>query len=216
VTPPPRETSRSAAAWRMSCGPTGSARSDTDGAPRTTRRGIGNSSPCWWPTGTRTSTDLTAPTIPGVDRDEFWTIVERARAEVGDTVPAEAYRVDLWAAADLMCGGCSDDGFACFRGWLVAQGRTVRERAVAAPDSLADVGVDPDDDTVECEDSGRPPVMPTPVPPATRRLSVRRCAAKGERSGRGTNAPAGEEFDFEDGDELRVRLPRLAAVCLDD
>ena len=55
-----------------------------------------------------------------------------------DDVTSEGWRWDLWAAAYLMRGGCSDDGFDYFRGWLVAQGRAVWERAVADPDSLAD------------------------------------------------------------------------------
>jgi hypothetical protein len=38
-----------------------------------------------------------------------------------------------------MNGGCSDDGFDYFRGWLISQGRTVFEAALENPDSLADV-----------------------------------------------------------------------------
>jgi hypothetical protein len=51
---------------------------------------------------------------------------------------ADSYRAPLWAAAYLINGGCSDDGFDYFRGWLIAQGRAVFERAVADPDALAD------------------------------------------------------------------------------
>ncbi|NHC14358.1 DUF4240 domain-containing protein [Motilibacter deserti] len=58
---------------------------------------------------------------------------------VFDRLQDEAYRWDLWAAAYLVNGGCSDDGFMDFRGWLAAQGRAVWAAAVAAPDSLADV-----------------------------------------------------------------------------
>jgi Protein of unknown function (DUF4240) len=54
---------------------------------------------------------------------------------------AASYRKPLWAAAYLINGGCSDDGFEYFRGWLIAQGREVFEHAVAAPDSLADLPV---------------------------------------------------------------------------
>ena len=45
----------------------------------------------------------------------------------------------LWGAAYLIHGGCSDDGFDYFRGWLIAQGEAVFTRAVRDPDSLADV-----------------------------------------------------------------------------
>jgi hypothetical protein len=36
----------------------------------------------------------------------------------------------MWVAAYLMNGGCSDDGFDYFRGWLIAQGRTTLEQVV--------------------------------------------------------------------------------------
>jgi hypothetical protein len=36
-----------------------------------------------------------------------------------------------------MNGGCSDDGFRYFRDWLISEGRTVFEAAVASADSLA-------------------------------------------------------------------------------
>lgn len=44
---------------------------------------------------------------------------------------------DLWCAAYLLNGGCSDDGFEYFREWLVAQGRAVYDAAIKNPDSLA-------------------------------------------------------------------------------
>ena len=40
-------------------------------------------------------------------------------------------------AAYLLNGGCSDDGFEYFRGWLISRGRAVFEKALADPDSLA-------------------------------------------------------------------------------
>lgn len=52
---------------------------------------------------------------------------------------AWSYRRDLWRAGYLINGGCSDDGFEYFRGWLLTQGRETFERAVAEPDSLADL-----------------------------------------------------------------------------
>src|ERR1700761_5447152 len=41
---------------------------------------------------------------------------------------AESYRTELWAAAYEINGGCSDDLFEYFRGWLILQGRAVFER----------------------------------------------------------------------------------------
>ena len=52
---------------------------------------------------------------------------------------AEAYHWDLWGAAYLINGGCSDDGFEYFRRWLVLQGRDVFQAAVSNPDTLAEV-----------------------------------------------------------------------------
>lgn len=46
---------------------------------------------------------------------------------------------DLWRAASLINGVCSDDGFQYFRWWLILQGREVFEAAVADPDALAAV-----------------------------------------------------------------------------
>jgi hypothetical protein len=52
---------------------------------------------------------------------------------------ADAYRIDLWAAAYYVNGGCSDDGFDDFRNWLLLQGQAVFSAAVADPNTLADV-----------------------------------------------------------------------------
>jgi len=50
---------------------------------------------------------------------------------------ADSYRVDLWGAAYLINGGCSDDAFEYFRGWLIVQGRGTYERIVADPPILS-------------------------------------------------------------------------------
>ncbi len=56
-----------------------------------------------------------------------------------DALVGAAYKTDLWGAAYVINGGCSDDGFHEFRSWLVGMGRDVYEKALADPDSLADV-----------------------------------------------------------------------------
>jgi hypothetical protein len=61
-----------------------------------------------------------------------------------------SYRWDLWGAAFVINGGCSDDGFDYFRGWLMFQGRDVWEAALRDPESLAEVSFDGD---AECEDA---------------------------------------------------------------
>lgn len=112
---------------------------------------------------------------------EFWAIVDKARKasrgdqeamldalrdELGAIDPKEiasyrqhfdellvrAYRWDLWGAAYIMNGGCSDDGFEYFRYWLIAMGRDVYEAALKSPDSLASVKVTlAEDDMIEFE-----------------------------------------------------------------
>jgi len=49
---------------------------------------------------------------------------------------AAAYRTDVWALAYLLQGGCSDDAFDAFRGWLILQGRVVFEATLADPDGF--------------------------------------------------------------------------------
>ena len=109
--------------------------------------------------------------------DEFWKIIESARQEDPDPEAVsgavkteleslsvddvlgfdreltrrwvESYRWDLWAVAYIINGGCSDDGFAYFRGWLVAKGRSYFEAALADPVRAAD---EAEPDANECED----------------------------------------------------------------
>ena len=57
-----------------------------------------------------------------------------------------SYRWDLWGAAFVINGGCSDDGFDDFRGWLMLQGRGVWEAALRDPESLADLSFEGDAD----------------------------------------------------------------------
>jgi len=62
----------------------------------------------------------------------------------------DAYRSDLWEVAYIMNGGCSDDGFDYFIGWLIGRGRKHYEAALANPEAAAD-GVGPDDEPFENE-----------------------------------------------------------------
>jgi hypothetical protein len=47
-----------------------------------------------------------------------------------------SYSGDLWCAAYIVLGGCSDDGFDYFRAWLTSKGKEVFENALQDPDSL--------------------------------------------------------------------------------
>jgi hypothetical protein len=55
-----------------------------------------------------------------------------------------AYTWELWAAAYIIGGGCSDDKFSDFRSTLVSMGRQIFERTLANPESLADMDYDAD------------------------------------------------------------------------
>jgi hypothetical protein len=123
---------------------------------------------------------------------------------------SQAYRADLWAAAYIINGGASDDGFEYFRGWLVAQGQQVFEQALSNPDSLAGLPViiqacDEGNDNVECEGM----------------ISLAWLAYE---EATGLELPQGSfqiqlpeldpdwDFDFDDESELRARLPRLTTL----
>jgi hypothetical protein len=62
----------------------------------------------------------------------------------------DAFRSDLWAVAYIMNGGCSDDGFDYFLGWLVGRGKKHYEAALANPEEAAR-GVSADDEPFENE-----------------------------------------------------------------
>ena len=49
----------------------------------------------------------------------------------------ESYRADLWGAAYVIKGGCSDDSFDYFRAWLIMQGQQAYIEAFRNPDGLA-------------------------------------------------------------------------------
>jgi hypothetical protein len=52
---------------------------------------------------------------------------------------ARSYSWELWGAAYLINGGCSDDCFEYFRAWLISRGERVFAATMKDPDSLADL-----------------------------------------------------------------------------
>jgi hypothetical protein len=128
------------------------------------------------------------------------------------------YRWDAWAAAYLIGGGCSDDGFMDFRAGVIAQGRDWYQKAAGSPDSLAGHPAV----TAAARRPGDSPLFYERVnyaaPYAFERVSGDDHAfwdALGAR-GKRRQAPAdmGETFDFDDEQEMRRRLPMLSALCL--
>lgn len=172
-----------------------------------------------------------------MNRDQFWDLIAAARAAAATPdadgiaerasaslarLPAEeiagaaqplwdlmadSYRADLWAAAYLINGGASDDGFEYFRGWLISQGREVFDQAVADPDALAQVPA-----VVSAAEEGED-LDGEPV------LGI---AWNAYRQKTGEQLPAGAftinyppitfDWDFDDAEEMRRHLPRLSRL----
>ena len=53
-----------------------------------------------------------------------------------------AYTWELWAAAYIIGGGCSDDAFSDFRATLISMGRETFEKAIANPQWFAEINYD--------------------------------------------------------------------------
>ncbi|MEH7349870.1 DUF4240 domain-containing protein [Gottfriedia acidiceleris] len=49
----------------------------------------------------------------------------------------ESYQSRLWAAACILMGGCSDDPFDYFRGWLIGQGEEIYNKVMGNHEFLA-------------------------------------------------------------------------------
>ena len=126
-----------------------------------------------------------------------------------DKVMVASGTQDLWAAAYLINGGCSDEGFDNFRGWLIAHGREAVARSVRSPDSLAEMPV-----VRAAAENGA-------VFEAEEVLSV---AAEAYQQATGADLPAGERpstrpdaadlWDFDNEEEMQRRLPQLSALFL--
>jgi Protein of unknown function (DUF4240) len=110
------------------------------------------------------------------------------------------YTWDLWAAAYLIGGGCSDDGFLDFRGWLISKGKRVYERALEDPESLVRAVKDDDD----CQYEG----FQYLASQAWEKKTGNKMADFPAHGLSYSSEPAGERWT-EDGDDLKRRFPRL-------
>lgn len=170
--------------------------------------------------------------------DDFWAVIARATADRPATPGEVAKRAvaelaehdpeeivawghhldkvmvasgteDLWAAANVIHGGCSEEGFDAFRGWLIAHGRDAVARSVKSPDSLADVAV-----VKAAAETGA--VFEAP--------EVLTIAAEAYRQATGGELPdedrpktrpdVADLWDFDDEEEMQRRLPKLSALFL--
>ncbi len=192
------------------------------------------------------------PECPAMDTSEFWTIIDAARSasapdgpfaealvdelaartkddilryqERFDDVHDAVYRWDMWAAAYLIGGGCSDDSFTDFRAGLIALGRDWYEKAAARPDSLAEHPAVIAAAEVHRDEALFYEEVNYAASEAFKRVTGDEedfyeawdaYRATRDSSGRGSE-DMGEDFDFDDPDEMRSRLPQLAALYLRD
>jgi hypothetical protein len=112
---------------------------------------------------------------------------------------ADAYDWGLWGAAYVIGGGCSDDSFDYFRGYLISRGRAVFDTGLSDPDSLADVELD---DGEEWEDWMSPTMSVVEARTGEYGYVAR------ERHPSAPAEPTGETWDE---DDLPARFPRLSA-----
>ncbi|MBT2392328.1 DUF4240 domain-containing protein [Streptomyces sp. ISL-1] len=183
--------------------------------------------------------------------DQFWNVIESARAaavgagkpfdealvdrlatcpkrdileyqERFDEVHDALYRWDVWAAAYVIGGGCSDDSFMDFRAGLISLGREWYERAAACPDSLADHRA-----VVDASSAYRDEALFYEEVNYAAGEAFERITAGGEDfyqawdrfrlerlPSEESDGDMGEDFDFDDPKEMHRRLPRLAALYL--
>jgi hypothetical protein len=92
---------------------------------------------------------------------QFWDVIDAADMDIDELVailtdlpPAmivdfenhvrrrfiSSFREDVWGAAYLINGGCTDEAFDNFRCWLIGKGKDVFDKALTSPDSLAELG----------------------------------------------------------------------------
>jgi hypothetical protein len=134
-------------------------------------------------------------------------------------------RWDVWAAAYLIGGGCSDDSFSDFRSTIVALGRAWHQRVQSNPDYLADHPMIQQ----AAADQNPYPVFAEPVTYVASYAYERAVSDNDadsfydawrarQRTAPSANASTepdmGESFDFDDNTQMRRRLPQLARLFL--
>ncbi len=127
----------------------------------------------------------------------------------------EAYNRNLWGAAYLINGGCSNDGFEYFCRWLILRGRDVFQAAVTDPDTLAALRVEPDEAECECYPTLVAWFAATKTKENDAGYDAYNAAEQARHPGRRPYPDLGDGWDFDDDAEMRKRLPRLSALYMD-
>lgn len=130
--------------------------------------------------------------------EEFWNIfalyeageVQEARRQTMgrrkeytqhfDDCLRRAHSWDLWGAAYIIFGGCSDEAFSDFKGGLLLQGREVFEKVLADPEALIELS-----ERMDLKD-----------------------LLEGRFGSSGSEEPSGEPWS-EEADDLKNRFPQL-------
>lgn len=129
--------------------------------------------------------------------DEFWEIFtlystnekeaenringrKKAYSKHFDECLKRAHTWDLWGAAFIIYGGCSDDSFTDFKGGLLLQGREVFEKVLNNPEYLVELSNKIDLESLQDNEFG----------------------------GGESDEPSGEPWE-EGNDDLKNRFPRL-------
>ncbi len=160
------------------------------------------------------------------DRTLVETLTARSKREIlkyqerFDALHGALYRWDVWAAAYLIGGGCSDDSFTDFRAGVIAEGQAWYERVAANPDSLAEHPL-----IAAAAEAGKDHVL------FDEEVNYAAADAFGRLTGdrhdfyeawdqyrkarpyEQAEQDMGEDFDFDD-EQMHRRLPRLAALYL--
>ncbi len=117
-----------------------------------------------------------------------------------------AYEWNLWGAAYLINGGCSDDGFIDFRSWLILKGERNYREAVADPDSLARLVNESEDASWECYPA---PNVYTQLVQGAEHGDYYTALTAAHGQGTVRPEPEGEDWDFDNPKEAKRRLPEL-------
>lgn len=119
-----------------------------------------------------------------------------------DRAFVSAYNWDLWAAAYIIGGGCSDDGFMDFRYGLISRGRSVFEAAIGNPESLINVADETDAGFIPNEDFGYV-AQEVYESKANQDMPDNDIAHPSD--------PSGVDWDFDDEQLCQEKLPKLWA-----
>lgn len=176
-----------------------------------------------------------------MDKDAFWAVVGAARVEADragtpvdqvlredlrqrsreeiqsfqkhfDDAQNALYRWDVWGAAYLIGGGCSDDAFMDFRAGVISFGREWFDRVRARPDSLAQHPAVRDADEFDEPDGIFLEEVNYAAMTAFEEVAGDDQGFRVVRDEREANL--GESFDFDDDDEMRRRYPALSELVL--